>query len=407
MSQGLGFVIVLLNVGVCWFFHRQAAVLWPRRRSVWGALTILACVVALHPSLLLALGGRSALRAWRATVPTWLSLTNMVAQFVVWICVFAIPVFLLVRWAVNAHARRRVLRAEVAPVDERRRKMLAGVALSVPIGATVVSGAGAWAARQGPVVTRILLPVRREFSELAGLKLAQVSDVHIGTYMDAYRLDEVAHVMNALSADFHVITGDLLDNHISQMELATRFIRSLAPTRAQVFACMGNHEYIAARTSSVSEVMQGLAAAGAQVLVDEARKVRVGAHHLWMSGINHPPRSVDVGARTTEESLRLVVNAMGDDGAPRVVLSHHPRTFNQARALPLDLMLSGHTHGGQIKLGRVGDYALTPVLPVDFYHNGLYEHQGRRLYVNAGAGGWLPVRLNCPPEITLVEFMPA
>ena len=68
-------------------------------------------------------------------------------------------------------------------------------------------------------------------------------------------------------------------------------------------------------------------------------------------------------------------------------------------------MLSGHTHGGQVKLGRIGDAALTPILPMDYYHNGHYEHQGRRLYVNAGGGGWLPVRLNCPPEITLIEFV--
>jgi predicted MPP superfamily phosphohydrolase len=98
---------------------------------------------------------------------------------------------------------------------------------------------------------------------------------------------------------------------------------------------------------------------------------------------------------------------MRDDGAPRILLSHHPRTFNEARDLQFDLMLSGHTHGGQISLGRIGDYAITPLLAGEFYHNGLYEHRGRRLYVNAGAGGWLPVRINCPPEITLIELVPA
>jgi predicted MPP superfamily phosphohydrolase len=68
-------------------------------------------------------------------------------------------------------------------------------------------------------------------------------------------------------------------------------------------------------------------------------------------------------------------------------------------------MLAGHTHGGQINLGRVGDYAFTPILPMDFYHNGFYEYECRKLYVNAGCGGWLPMRINCPPEITLVELV--
>jgi predicted MPP superfamily phosphohydrolase len=95
---------------------------------------------------------------------------------------------------------------------------------------------------------------------------------------------------------------------------------------------------------------------------------------------------------------------MRDDGAPRILLSHHPRTFVEARELPIDLTLAGHTHGGQIKIGRIGDRAITPMLPFDHYHNGLYRHGQRQLYVNGGAGGWLPLRINCPPEITLVEL---
>jgi predicted MPP superfamily phosphohydrolase len=96
---------------------------------------------------------------------------------------------------------------------------------------------------------------------------------------------------------------------------------------------------------------------------------------------------------------------MRDDGAPRIVLSHHPKTFFEGRERQIDLMLSGHIHGGQISLGRIDDYALTPNLPFEFYHKGLYEHDGRRLYVNSGIGSWLPVRLNCPPEITLIELV--
>lgn len=54
---------------------------------------------------------------------------------------------------------------------------------------------------------------------------------------------------------------------------------------------------------------------------------------------------------------------------------------------------------------RIHDHALTPNLPFEFYHKGLYEHEGRRLYVNSGIGSWLPVRINCPPEVTLVELV--
>ena len=73
--------------------------------------------------------------------------------------------------------------------------------------------------------------------------------------------------------------------------------------------------------------------------------------------------------------------------------------------MQLDLMLSGHTHGGQLVLGRIGDWNFSPVLPFELYHNGHYEHEGRQLYVNRGAGGWMPVRINCPPEISLIELV--
>lgn len=408
MSRGLGFVITLLNVAVWVYFHRRLVSLVPKhaRRLRW--VSVAAFVVAFHPALVLVLAGRPGLLMLRRSSPSFISMVAMALQFAAWVSLVGLLCLTLGRLLVRL-VRRLKASPAVAPFTGRpeRRRFMAQAALLIPAGALTTSAAGVWASRQTPVVSRVQLPVRREFTNLHGLKLAQVSDVHVGSYMDAARLDEISRVMNALHADVHVITGDLLDNDISQLELATRFIKSLRPSRADVFACMGNHEYIAARTADVPAVIQGLRGTGAQLLIDDVQDLVFGGDRLWMAGINHPPGRSRPEGRSTQASLQHVLTQMKDDGAPRVLLSHHPRTFIEARELPIDLMLSGHTHGGQIKLGRVGDYALTPMLPVDFYHNGLYEHHGRRLYVNAGAGGWLPVRLNCPPEITLVELVPA
>ncbi|WP_437654073.1 metallophosphoesterase [Sorangium sp. So ce1182] len=294
-------------------------------------------------------------------------------------------------------------------VDEGRRRLVVGATWALPAAAIAVSMGGVLASRQRPVVVRVALPVRRELTSLHGVTLAQLSDVHVGSFMDAERLDELRDAMNALRADFHVITGDLLDHHVSQLELSTRLLRGLRPARGQIFFCMGNHEYIAARSASIGAIAKGLEEAGAQVLVDEAREVRLGGDRLWMGAIDYPSRARpgEPARRPTLDGLHRALGQMQDDGAPRILLSHHPGTFRAARELPFDLMLSGHTHGGQISLGRIGDYALTPMLPAGLYHNGHYEHRGRQLHVNAGAGGWLPVRINCPPEITLVELVPA
>ncbi len=408
MSRGSGIFITILNVIVWAYFQRHLVTLLPQHARWLRWLSPVAFILAFHPALMLAVGGRPALLLLRQQAPMWLSMLAMAAQFAAWLCLLGMIVIGVVQLFTRAKSalQRRASVAAQPPRADRRR-LVAGAALLVPASSINLSVGGVWASRQTPVVSRVQVPVRRDLTTLHGLTFAQVSDVHIGSYMDAARLDEIARVMNALAADFHVITGDLLDNHIGQMELATRFIKGLEPKRRDIFACMGNHEYIAARTADVRQVMGGLRDAGAHVLLDEVQRVKVGGHHLWMSGIDYPPRASRPGARTTQESLQHVLRSMNDDGAPRILLSHHPRTFTEARELPFDLMLSGHTHGGQIKLGRIKDYALTPMLAVDFYHNGLYQHQGRRLYVNAGAGSWLPVRINCPPEITLVQLVPA
>src|SRR5690606_8539141 len=237
---------------------------------------------------------------------------------------------------------------------------------------------------------------------------------HIGSYMDRERLQGVVDAMNAANADIHVVTGDLTDNHMDQVELARWFLSRLRPRRGEIYMCTGHHEYYTARPTNMRRMLDEFAQGGGVMLVDEARALEFGGDKRWLGAIDYPQRGGSISGRGTRDSLLHTTGQMADDGAPRIVLSHHPRTFYEGREMPLDLMLSGHTHGGQINLGRIGDAALTPILPIDFYHNGFYEHaestqlwsRPRRLYVNAGAGGWLPVRVNCPPEITLVELVP-
>ncbi|WP_433933165.1 metallophosphoesterase [Sorangium cellulosum] len=452
MFQLGGLVVTLVN-------GLLGLILWRRLRAAFprhGALINGACAAALlllgHPALLFTLASFSGLRAIQRHLPDPLSMTALGAQVglllygvLLGVAAVARAVLRALRKARRATDARAITHAQAgidaragadaqaaatdaraatgagivdAPdggvirpeaVDETRRRLVVGATWALPAAAVAVSMGGVLASRQRPVVVRVALPVRRELTSLHGITIAQLSDVHVGSFMDAERLDELRDAINAVRADIHVITGDLLDHHVSQLELSTRLLRGLRPARGQIFFCMGNHEYIAARSASIPAIMKGLEEAGAQVLVDEAREVRLGGDRLWMGAIDYPSRARpgEPARRPTVDGLARALGQMQDDGAPRVLLSHHPGTFRAARELPFDLMLSGHTHGGQISLGRIGDYALTPMLPAGLYHNGHYEHRGRQLHVNAGAGGWLPVRINCPPEITLVELVPA
>ncbi|MCB9893393.1 MAG: metallophosphoesterase [Planctomycetes bacterium] len=411
----IGFLVTVLNLLLFLAVRRRLKLAFAKKGGLIAAIVAAPYWLLLHPSILMMFGGVSALMVLRNDAPQALLITSMTFQMAAWIY----GGVLLIKGTPGAvmdgvRRLRRLLSSEKTgtepeqelAIDERRRALAkAGLALPVAISATAAGGAVA--ARQTPVVTRLRLKVPREMTNLHGVTIAQVSDVHVGSYMGPERLDEFRDAMNALKADYHVMTGDLLDNHISQMEEAQRVLRGLSPKR-QVFMCMGNHEYIVARDSDVGQIISGLRETGAQLLIDEAQKINVGGDHLWMGGIDYPTsRGIPGDRRTRRESLEHTIGQMSDDGAPRIVLAHHPASFYDGREMQLDLMLSGHTHGGQLVLGRIGDYTFSPVLPFDLYHNGHYDFEGRQLYVNRGAGGWMPVRINCPPEITLIELVSA
>lgn len=411
MFQLGGIITSIINVLIWLALRRRIKLVAPVRGNLYAGILGVVMLALLHPSFAMAIGSWSGLRLVRDALPDWAQILCMGTQFAVW--TYAVLHLVIVgpncirRFIVWLRQRRKSP-TEPEPVNQDRRKLLARAGLAIPAAAVIIAGTGVAGYRAAPHVTRLRLPVRRDMTNLHGVTIAQLSDVHIGSYMDRERLSEFAETANALNADYHVITGDLVDNHIEQVELAQFLIRALKPKRGEVFLCMGNHEYYTARSASMSEMLGGFKDAGGAMLIDEARTLNVGGDKLWLGAIDYPRcrgRDGESG-RTTRESLDYTINQMSDDGAPRVILSHHPRTFYDGREVDLDLMLSGHTHGGQINLGRIGDAALTPILPVDFYHNGYYEHDGRRLYVNSGAGGWLPVRVNCPPEITLVELVP-
>ena len=415
--MAIGFMVTLLNVLLWIAIRRRLKLGFPKKGNLLSIAVGIAMLIALHPGIFLMFGGVSGLMALRSTLPEWIAITGMSMQFAAWVY----GGLLLIKGApvVFYEFIRRLRRALHKPdggtepekqlIDEERRSVLAKAALTFPAAIIATSIGGAMASRVEPVVTRLRMKVPRDATNLHGITIAQISDVHVGSYMDAKRLDDFIEGMNAVKADYHVMTGDLLDNHVEQLPESQRFLRSLKPRRGRVFMCMGNHEYIPARDGNIDEIINGLNESGVELLIDEARKVDIGGDHIWMAGIDYPnsPGISSSKRRTSRESLDVTLAQVKDDGAPRIVLAHHPKSFIDGREMDLDLMLSGHTHGGQIKLGRIGDFALTPVLPFEHYHNGLYSFNGRRLYVNAGAGGWMPVRINCPPEITVVELVSA
>ena len=230
---------------------------------------------------------------------------------------------------------------------------------------------------------------------LAGFTIVQISDIHFDEYTEAAFVRRVVEHVNALAADLVLLTGDFISMMplprsfaVGAMQRCADVLRGI--TCSQRFAVMGNHDTVL----GLGIVRPALAAVGIPLLVDQYVPVERAGQRLWLCGARDPVTEFPDLNRTIPEKPDGPVLLMchGPDYADKVL--EHPR------GKLVDLMMSGHTHGGQVRLPWVG--ALRLPEGGKLYDEGLFRLGRMQLYVNRGVGTvGLPFRLNCPPEITL------
>lgn len=221
---------------------------------------------------------------------------------------------------------------------------------------------------------------------LAGLRLVQLSDFHLYPFTPLWFVQEVVAQANALRPDVVVLTGDyVLESAESIFDLAPA-LAQLNP-RLGVAAILGNHDHWA----DVRIVRQGLREAGIPLLTNQ----RLTLGGLIVAGLDDPwAGRPDLAA--TLDGVRL--------GAPLILLAHEPDFVDEFSRDPrIRLQLSGHSHGGQVRLPGLG----APFLPryAEKYDLGLYQVRQTWLYTNRGIGmTGAHIRFNCPPEITEITL---
>jgi predicted MPP superfamily phosphohydrolase len=223
----------------------------------------------------------------------------------------------------------------------------------------------------------------------AGLRICFVSDVHAGSFLDEDDLCELFERIQAEAPDLVLFGGDLINTRERELLLFRRPLQRLRPPLG-MFAVPGNHDHFWGRdlglwTSFLQEQ-------GVEVLTNRGRRIERAGDSFWLCGVDD----------LTEGAPDLAAALRGRrDGEPTVLLSHHPDFFFEAAAVDVDLVLSGHTHGGQIRLA-----GWAPIRHSKFGHErGWFRENGCRLYVGRGVGvTLLPLRIDAPPEIPLVTL---
>ncbi|QSQ28425.1 metallophosphoesterase [Pyxidicoccus parkwayensis] len=237
-------------------------------------------------------------------------------------------------------------------------------------------------------VERVTVPVAGLGAGLHGLKVVQISDIHIGPTLDGRWLRRVVEQVNALKPDIVAVTGDLVDGDVESLRDE---VKPLAELRAAlgVFYVTGNHEYYHGGPAWAAEV----ARLRLTVLQNEHRVVERDGARLTVAGVTDYNAGNIHPAHASRPDVAL---AGAPDGVPRLLLAHQPRTaLSVAHAgVPVDLQLSGHTHGGQVFPFMFFVKLQQPVI------SGLATIAGVRVYTHRGTGYWgPPLRLGPAPEI--------
>jgi predicted MPP superfamily phosphohydrolase len=226
--------------------------------------------------------------------------------------------------------------------------------------------------------------------KLAGVRIVQLTDIHVGNFMKQAKLEWYVRAVNELNPDIIALTGDFIGSSAHFIPACAVALEKLE-ARDGVFACLGNHDYWV----SPQGVTEALQAAGVAVLRNEARTLSLKGGILNVAGVDDPWR----GHADFDRAL-----SMSDPNAPTIMLCHQPDLFPAAVERDIDLTLAGHYHGGQIKLPFLG-MALSPAHLVSEFVEGLYLRGHSQLYVSRGIGiTGPPVRLNALPEITLLHL---
>ncbi len=302
--------------------------------------------------------------------------------------------------------------------------------------ATALAGAGPFltamygfaAERLDYQVRQVVIPIPNLPAGLEGMKIAQISDIHLSSYMPRLQIRRAVEMANDLDADLALVTGDFITGASDPIADCIDEVRRLRAPLG-VWGCNGNHE-IYARVEHKAQVL--FAQAGMRLLRRENAQIAFKDASFNLIGVDYQRERTPGGRRL--QMLQNLEPLVRRD-MPNILLSHNPNAFNRAAEMGIELTLAGHTHGGQIQV-EILDHRLSPARFITDYVAGLFHRPMfapapnerafsagspfekslgsllpvrdsalASIYVNRGLGTvGAPVRIGVPPEITLLTL---
>ena len=232
-----------------------------------------------------------------------------------------------------------------------------------------------------------------------GYRIAQVSDLHNAEFGD--RNQRLLEMLREAEPDMIAITGDLIDSRKTNIAVALAFAEE-AVKFAPCYYVSGNHE---ARVSEYQELKTGLEAAGVTVLDDAQVKIEVSGESITVIGVNDPSFHADYLTSDAAVMDRKLSELSSEDASFTILLSHRPELFDTYAAHDMDLVLTGHAHGGQFRLPLIGGLIAPNQGLFPKYDDGLYSEGNTNMIVSRGLGNSIiPFRFNNRPEVVLIEL---
>lgn len=232
-----------------------------------------------------------------------------------------------------------------------------------------------------------------------GYRIAQVSDLHNAEFGGGNQ--RLLDMLREAEPDMIAITGDLIDSRKTNIAVALAFAEE-AVRIAPCYYASGNHE---ARVPEYRELKAGLEAAGVTVLDDARVEIEISGKSITIIGVNDPSFLADYLTSDAAVMDRKLSEFSSEDASFTILLSHRPELFDTYAAHDMDLVLTGHAHGGQFRLPLIGGLIAPNQGLFPKYDDGLYSEGNTNMIVSRGLGNSIiPFRFNNRPEVVLIEL---